>query len=226
VLEDACQAHGAYYKGRRAGSLGHAAAFSFYPGKNLGAYGDGGCVTTNDEALAQRIRQLRDHGRTGKYEHTLFGFNSRLDGIQAAVLNVKLAYLDNWNTRRSEIAARYNELLADIPELITPVEKAYSTGVYHLYVIRTSQRTLLQQALTEKEIAHGIHYPIPVHLQPAWQEKFPGRYPVGSMPMVEQYANEILSLPIHPDLTDSEVELVGRVVKESLSGLVGAYAKK
>jgi dTDP-4-amino-4,6-dideoxygalactose transaminase len=215
VLEDACQAHGARYRGRRTGSLGHAAAFSFYPGKNLGAYGDGGAVTTNDPELADRIKQLRDHGRLNKYEHSVFAYNSRLDGLQAAVLGVKLRHLDDWNARRRQIAARYTELLAGIPGLVTPVEADYAQSVYHLYVIRTDRRQVLQDALNAAGIGNGIHYPIPIHLQPAWVNTYGSAIGHGAFPLVEQYAGEILSLPMHPNLTDDEVEFVAQVVRQA-----------
>ena len=215
VLEDACQAHGARYKGRRAGSLGHIAAFSFYPGKNLGAYGDGGALTTNDAMLARRLRELCDHGRVGKYEHALFGYNSRLDALQAAVLGVKLRYLDAWNTRRREIAARYAERLAGVPDLTTPVEAPEVESVYHLYVVRTERRAAAQAALAANLIAHGIHYPIPVHRQPAWEAMFGPVSPTPALEHVERCASEILSLPMHPDLTDDEVDQVAEIVSTS-----------
>ena len=213
VLEDACQAHGARYNGRRTGGLGHAAAFSFYPGKNLGAYGDGGAVTTNDPYLARTLRLLRDHGRINKYEHAVFAYNSRLDGLQAAVLGVKLRHLDDWNARRRQIAARYATLLADVPGIVTPVEAEYAQSVFHLYVIRTEQRAEVQAALQAAGIGNGIHYPIPVHLQPAWHDPAFGK---GSFPLIERYADEILSLPMHPDLTDDEVVYVADVVRTAL----------
>lgn len=216
VLEDACQAHGAIYKGHRTGSLGHAAAFSFYPGKNLGAYGDGGAVTTNDEALAARIRRLADHGRTGKYEHSIFGYNSRLDAIQAAILGVKLRHLDSWNARRREIAARYTTLLAGTPGIVTPVEAGFARSVYHLYVIRTLQREAVQVALNTAGIGNGIHYPVPVHLQPAWTEKFGPTSDEKALGLIEQYAGQLMSLPMHPDMTDPEVELVAGLVGQAL----------
>jgi dTDP-4-amino-4,6-dideoxygalactose transaminase len=216
VLEDACQAHGARYKGRRAGSLGHVAAFSFYPGKNLGAYGDGGAITTDDANLDHQLRLLRDHGRISKYEHAFFAYNSRLDGIQAAVLNVKLQHLDAWNMRRRQLAAQYNQLLAGLPGLVIPTEATFAESVYHLYVIRTNQREALQEALTAHQIASGIHYPVPIHKQPAWLERFGALPPDPTLTLVEDYAAEILSLPMHPDLTDTEVELVAAVVKQNL----------
>jgi dTDP-4-amino-4,6-dideoxygalactose transaminase len=212
VLEDACQAHGARYKGRRAGGLGHLAAFSFYPGKNLGAYGDGGALTTNDAELAERVRLLRDHGRVGKYEHTAFGVNSRLDGLQAAVLGVKLRHLDRWNARRRAIAARYDERLAGLPGVTTPHEAAVAESVYHLYVIRTDRRAAVQAALNAEAIGNGIHYPIPVHRQSAWTARFGPVAPTPALALVERYASEILSLPMHPDLTDDEVDFVADVV--------------
>jgi dTDP-4-amino-4,6-dideoxygalactose transaminase len=222
VLEDACQAHGARYKNRRAGSLGHMAAFSFYPGKNLGAYGDGGAITTNDPELAQRARLWRDHGRINKYEHAIFAYNSRLDGLQAAVLGVKLRHLDGWNARRRQLAAKYNQLLAGLPGLVTPVEAPYAESVYHLYVIRTAHREAIQAALNAEGIGHGIHYPIPVHLQPAWASAFGPAVGPGAFPLIEKYATEILSLPMHPDLTGQEVEFVAATVRQAVLNAVEA----
>jgi dTDP-3-amino-3,4,6-trideoxy-alpha-D-glucose transaminase len=216
VLEDACQAHGARYRGRRAGSLGHLAAFSFYPGKNLGAYGDGGALTTADAALAGRVRLLRDHGRVDKYAHSVFGVNSRLDGIQAAVLGVKLRHLDRWNARRRAIAARYDARLAGLPGVTTPREASFAEGVHHLYVIRTDRRAAVQAALTAEAIGNGIHYPIPVHRQPAWEATFGPVAPTPALALVERYAGEILSLPMHPDLTDDEVDVVADVVSAAV----------
>lgn len=215
VLEDACQAHGARYKGQRAGSLGHIAAFSFYPGKNLGAYGDGGAITTNDASLAERVKTLRNHGGINKYQHEVWGYNSRLDGVQAAVLNVKLRYLDEWNARRREIAQLYAKLLANVPDVIVPAEAEWAEPVYHLYVIRTGQRSKLQATLSAEGIATGIHYPIPVHKQPSWIAKF-GQLQT-SQELVEKYADEILSLPMHPDMTDEEVHLVADVIAATVN---------
>jgi dTDP-4-amino-4,6-dideoxygalactose transaminase len=210
VVEDACQAHGARYRGKRAGSLGHAAAFSFYPGKNLGAYGDGGLVTTNDEEVADSLRMLRNYGQRQKYHHLLQGFNRRLDTLQAAVLRVKLPHLDGWNEARRRHAARYNELLEGAG-VGPPFDADYAESVYHLYVIRVEDRDGLLAHLKERGVSAGIHYPVPIHLQPAYQEL---GYPSGSFPVSEQSAHEILSLPMYAELTDSQVEHVARSVRE------------
>lgn len=204
VVEDACQAHGARYKGRRAGSLGDAAAFSFYPAKNLGAYGDGGAVTTSDETIAEKVRLLRNLGMRVKYHHELKGFNHRLDTLQAAVLKTKLPYLDGWNAGRRASAADYDELLANLPVVAPPVDPKYE-HVYHLYVVRVQNRDALQTYLKEAGIASGLHYPIPIHLQPAFADL---GYQAGDFPITEQYAKEILSLPMYPELTRDGVEAV------------------
>ncbi|RMH01045.1 MAG: DegT/DnrJ/EryC1/StrS family aminotransferase [Chloroflexi bacterium] len=204
VIEDACQAHGAFYKGKRAGSLGDAAAFSFYPAKNLGAYGDGGAVVTNDLDLADRIRLLRNVGQRVKYRHEIKGFNHRLDTLQAAVLCVKLPQLDAWNAARRRIAEQYNQLLAGLP-VITPLEPDWATSVYHLYVIRTNQRDEMQRYLREWGIATGLHYPTPVHLQPAFADL---GYKPGDFPVSERLSSEILSLPMYPELLPEAVEYV------------------
>ena len=213
VLEDAAQAHGARYHGRRVGSLGHAASFSFYPGKNLGAYGDAGGVVTNDGKIAERIKRLGDHGSARKYENVEPGFNSRLDVLQAAVLNVKLKYLDRWNARRREIAHRYNELFRDVEAIVTPAEAPWAEPVYHLYVIQVPDRDRVKQRLNEHGIGAAVHYPKPLHLQPAYAflglER--GRFPVS-----ERVAERVLSLPNYPEMTDEMVELVAEKVKEAL----------
>lgn len=207
VIEDAAQSHGARYCGRRAGSLGHAACFSFYPGKNLGAYGDGGMVVTNDDRIAGKLRLLRDHGREDKYHHIIEGYNSRLDALQAAVLRVKLRRLDQWNALRRERAACYSNLLCDmglgLPAVVGDVEH-----VFHLYVLRTSLRQQLQAELSRAGIETGIHYPVPLHLQPAYAKL---GYRQGDFPRAEAIAKEILSLPLYPELSDTDLE---RVVEE------------
>lgn len=200
VLEDAAQAHGARYKNRRIGGHGHAAAWSFYPGKNLGAFGDGGAVTTNDSELAERISILRNYGARVKYVHEVQGINSRLDPIQAAVLRVKLKYLDDWNARRVTLATRYQAALAD-SDLLLPTVPAWAEPVWHLYVVRTKQREFLQRRLYEAEIETLIHYPIPPHLQHAYQEL---DYKKGTLPKAEIMTEEVLSLPIGPHLSDEE----------------------
>jgi dTDP-4-amino-4,6-dideoxygalactose transaminase len=208
VVEDAAQAHGALYKRRRVGALGHIGIFSFYPTKNLGAYGDGGMVVTNDPALAERVRLLRQYGWEKQYTSTLRGVNSRLDELQAAILRVKLRHLDEWNARRREIAARYDELLAG-SGVVTPVEQPYAHHVYHLYVIRTPQRDALRACLREAGVGTSIHYPLPTHLQEAYRDLGLGP---GSLPLTEQAADEVLSLPMFPELTEEEQEVIGQAV--------------
>lgn len=201
VIEDACQAHGAQYKGRRIGSVGDAAAFSFYPSKNLGAYGDGGAIVTNDKYLADQVRLLRNLGQKIRYHHEIKGFNHRLDTLQAAILKIKLSRLDQQNTKRRLVAALYNELLAGTP-VVTPYTADWAEPVYHLYVIRTANRDALQQHLNAAGIASGLHYPIPIHLQPAYREL---GHQEGDFPIAEAYAKEILSLPMYPELKPEAV---------------------
>jgi dTDP-4-amino-4,6-dideoxygalactose transaminase len=213
VIEDACQAHGAEYfsmkhnRWMKAGSMGHAAAFSFYPGKNLGACGEAGAVTTHDEAVARKVRMLRDHGQAKKYYHDVEGYNGRMDAIQAGILNVKLAHLPQWNAQRRERADEYNRLLADNEAITLPGEPSCSNAVYHLYVIRTSDRDGMMNHLKSAGIGTGIHYPIPLHLQNAytWLKYAPGDFPVA-----ERVAAEIVSLPMFPQLT---AEQQSRVVE-------------
>lgn len=212
VIEDTAQAHGALYKGRRVGQFGHASTFSFYPGKNLGAYGEGGAVLTNDERVARRLRLLRDHGSERKYHHEIIGYNCRLEGIQGAVLSIKLAYLDRWNELRHEHAARYNALLS-ASGLILPQEMSYARHVYHLYVVQSEDRDALQNALNDAGIQTGIHYPVPIHLQPAYA--FLG-YSRGSFPEAEQQAARVLSLPMFAELTGEQINRVAEVVLDSL----------
>ena len=213
VIEDACQAHGARYKGRRAGSLGHAAAFSFYPGKNLGAYGDGGVVVTNDADIAKRLEMLRNYGQKEKYHHLSQGFNRRLDTLQAAVLRVKLKYLEKWNAARRWQAELYHRLLAGT-ELVLPSEAAGAQSVWHLYVIRTEHRDALKEHLLSRGIAAGIHYPVPIHLQPAYQNL---GYKRGDFPVTEQYAQRILSLPMYAELTPELIDCVAKSILTFLS---------
>jgi dTDP-4-amino-4,6-dideoxygalactose transaminase len=210
VIEDACQAHGARYKGRRVGSIGHAAAFSFYPAKNLGAYGDGGLAVTHDEQVAKTLRMLRDYGQSKKYHHIVRGYNHRLDTLQAAVLRVKLPYLDSWNAARLQHAKLYNKLFVDSPA-VTPIEAGYAESVYHLYVIRINNRDELQAHLKAKGIATGIHYPVPIHLQPAYQDL---GYQPGDFPVSERYAKQILSLPMYAELTSRSIEHVTQAIKD------------
>jgi len=209
VIEDACQAHGAEYKGKKAGNLGDAAAFSFYFSKNLGAYGEGGFITTNDDELAKRIRMIRDHGSGERYHHDLIGFNGRLDEIQAVALRAKLPHLAEWCEKRRENARLYSELLKDTP-VITPVELPDNTAVYHLYVINAPKRDELQAWLKEKGVFTGIHYPIPIHQQKATE--FLG-YQTGDFPVTEKVTKQILSLPMFAELTAQEIEFVADSIK-------------
>ncbi|MCK4605972.1 MAG: DegT/DnrJ/EryC1/StrS family aminotransferase [candidate division Zixibacteria bacterium] len=210
VLEDAAQAHGAVYRGRRVGSIGRMAAFSFYPGKNLGAYGEAGAITTDDARLDSVVRMLRDHGSKSKYRHELLGYNARLDGIQAAVLNVKLKHLDRWNSERRRVAALYNELLSGLSVTLPRSEDEYEQ-VFHLYVIETERRDELQKYLAACEIPTLIHYPIPVHLQNAFAYL---DHREGDFPITEKLAGEVLSLPIYPEMTDDQVGHVAGKIRE------------
>jgi len=210
VIEDVCQAHGAEYKGKKAGSIGDAGCFSFYPSKNLGAFGDGGMVVSNGNKIAQKIKMLRDHGQIKKYEHLLEGYNSRLDEIQAAILRVKLKRLDEWNKLRQKNVSIYNDLLEDVDEVVMPSEAEYAKHVYHLYVIRTHRRDELQDWLKSKGVGTGLHYPIPVHLQKAYE--YLG-YKEGDFPVTEDCAKQILSLPMFPELTQKEIEKVVTEIK-------------
>ena len=207
VVEDAAQAHGAEYKGRRAGSLGDLGCFSFYPGKNLGAYGEGGAVVTSNPEFASKIRMLRDWGQKTKYHHVLKGFNYRLEGIQGAILRVKLKYLEQWTECRRNHAALYDRLLAGAA--ITPEARSDSRHVYHVYAIRSSDRAKLQNELTSTGIQTGIHYPIPVHLMEAYQDLGHGE---GSFPEAEKAAREVLSLPMYPELRDEQIREVASAV--------------
>ncbi|MEK7560344.1 MAG: DegT/DnrJ/EryC1/StrS family aminotransferase [Patescibacteria group bacterium] len=216
ILEDACQAHGALQNGKRAGSFGDAAAFSFYPGKNLGAYGEGGAVVTSDEALASRIRRLRDHGSPEKYVHAEIGYNMRLEGLAGAVLGVKLAYLDEWNTGRRNNANRYHEMLSGIAGLALPAAVEGNEHVWHLFTILTEQRDELQKFLKERGIATGIHYPIPIHLQKAYVGL---GHAHGSFPATERMARETLSLPMYPELTQEQIRYVATAIKEFFHAL-------
>lgn len=213
VIEDACQAHGARYKGHRAGSIGDAAAFSFYPSKNLGAYGDGGMVVTDDAAIAQRVRMLRNYGRTDKYRHDSMGYNRRLDTLQAAILKVKLRHLDEWIAARQAHAQQYSRLLAQ-NGVVTPVVAINRDHTYHLYVIRCPDRDGLRAHLHEQGIATGIHYPVPIHLQKAYESL---GYRVGAFPTTEQYATEILSLPMYPELRPEQISHVTEQITSFLA---------
>src|SRR5439155_9451192 len=200
LIEDAAQAHGAEYFGQRAGSIGRVGCFSFYPTKNLGAFGEGGAITTDNDAIAERVRVLRDHAQSTKYRHEEVGFNYRMDGLQAALLSVKLRYLDRWNSARRELATRYQEILADT-SLTLPKEADSRRHVWHLYVVRHPQRDRLREALAEAEIETGLHYPIPIHLQPAYCHL---RHHTGNFPVTEGAARDCLSLPLYPELTEEE----------------------
>lgn len=206
VIEDACQAHGAEYRGKRVGSLADAACFSFYPSKNMTVMGDGGMVTTNNAELALKIRMLADHGRTEKYVHQLLGLNFRMSEIHAAVGTEQLSHVAEWNQSRREIAAKYTRLLQG-SEVATPVEKEWARHVYHMYVIRVKQRDKLVADLKAEGIQTGIHYPVPLHRQPCLKSEV-------QLPVTEQYADEVLSLPMHPQLTDAELEYVASAVKK------------
>ncbi|HEX9919728.1 MAG TPA: DegT/DnrJ/EryC1/StrS family aminotransferase [Pyrinomonadaceae bacterium] len=214
VIEDAAQAHGSLYKGRRVGALGRANCFSFYPGKNLGAYGEGGAVVTNDAEVARRVRLLRDHGSEHKYRHDIIGYNFRLEGIQGAVLNVKLKHLDGWNDLRRAHAERYRELLSGAggegAALTLPQEMPYARHIYHLYVVQAEERDALQKHLTASGVQTGIHYPVPVHLQPAYASL---GHRAGDFPVAERQAARVLSLPMFPELTAEQIERVAEAVR-------------
>lgn len=209
VIEDAAQAHGAEYKGRRAGSMGDIACFSFYPGKNLGAYGEGGLSVTNDPTYARTMRMLRDWGAEKKYHHILKGFNYRMEGIQGAILRVKLRHLDHWTEARRAVAARYTALLAG-SGIMTQREMPYAKHVYHIYAVRAPRRQAWQEELQAQGIQTGIHYPIPVHLMPAYADL---GHKAGDFPHSERAANEVLSLPIYPEMTEQQIDRVGAAVR-------------
>ena len=215
IIEDTAQAHGAEYKGIKVGSIGDVGCFSFYPGKNLGAYGDAGMVVTNNEEITEKIKLLRNHGRiTKKYEHEIEGFSSRLDNLQAAILRVKLKYLNKWNDMRRKNAKKYNELLSNIDGIITPYEADYATKhVYHLYVIRTENRDKLREELKSKDVATGIHYPTPLHLQPAYN--YLG-YRERDFPVTEKASQEILSLPMFAELKNEEISKISELIKDAV----------
>lgn len=214
VVEDASQAHGAEYKGRKVGTLGHAGCFSFYPGKNLGAIGEAGAIITGDATLAERLRILRDHGQVRKYHHTAVGWNARMDGVQGAVLSVKLRHLAHWNTQRRAHARRYQQLLADVPQVVLPIEAGYARHVFHLFAIRVAHRAEVLARLARRGVTCGIHYPVPVHLQPAY--RFLGHSP-GSFPVAERCAEEFLSLPMFPELSEEQIEHVAQSLRQVLT---------
>jgi dTDP-4-amino-4,6-dideoxygalactose transaminase len=232
LVEDACQAHGAQYFSRKenrwrtAGSMGIAAAFSFYPGKNLGACGEAGAATTNDETIARKMRMLRDHGQAKKYYHDMEGYNGRLDAMQAGLLHVKLKHLSTWNESRQERARKYNELLgAPNANVVAPYEPSWSKAIYHLYVIQVENREAVQAALAKENIGTGIHYPIPLHLQKAYANQ---GYRAGDFPVTERAAERILSLPMFPTLSEADqlrvVETLVRVVRECMPQRAAAAA--
>jgi len=214
VIEDAAQAHGAEYKGRKAGSPGNAGCFSFYPGKNLGAFGEAGAVVTNDDKLQEKIRILRDHGQVRKYYHSMVGWNGRMDAIQAAILRIKLRHLDQANHQRRVHASQYNRLFQGLEEVKSPFEAAYGRHVYHIYSIRVRERNEIMRLLQEKGIGCGIHYPVPIHLQEAYRGLGHGK---GAFPVAEQTCAEFISLPMFPELTEAQVNLVVDSVRESLT---------
>ncbi len=217
VLEDAAQAHGALYYSRKAkqwkkaGSMGLAAGFSFYPGKNLGACGEGGAVTTNNEKIAQKVRMLRDHGQAKKYYHDFEGYNGRLDAIQTGILRVKLRHLSECNNQRRQHAATYNELLCGIEPVILPWEPSWVKSVYHLYVVRVPQRGELQAYLDKQGVATGLHYPVPLHLQKAYHSR---GFKEGDFPVTEKVSAEIISLPMFPQLTEKQIFYIANSIKD------------
>jgi dTDP-4-amino-4,6-dideoxygalactose transaminase len=214
VIEDAAQAHGAEYKGQKAGSIGHLGCFSFYPGKNLGAYGEAGAVVTNSDELADRVRMFRDHGQPKKYYHDMVGFNARMDGFQGAVLNVKLKYIDRWNEARRRNAAFYGEQLKNgVNGMALPREADYAKHIYHIYAVRVKNRDALMDALSKKEVATGIHYPVPLHLTGAYE---PLGYKRGDFPVAEKCAGEFVSLPMFPELTEEQIRYTCDAIKSSV----------
>ncbi len=214
VIEDACQSHGAKYKGRTSGTFGLMGTFSFFPGKNLGAYGDGGAITTNDQKTYEELLGLRNYGSTKKYYHPKFGVNSRLDGIQAAILNVKLKYIEEWNDKRNRAAERYIKNLEGHPSITLPVRAKNSTHVFHLFVIQLEgNRDQIMAEMAKKEIYCGIHYPIPIHMQKAYS--YLG-HKEGDFPVTEALAKKILSLPIYPEITDEQIDFVCKTLMEIL----------
>ena len=213
VIEDAAQAHGGEYRGKRVGALGDAACFSFYPGKNLGAYGDAGMVVTDDAEIASRLRLLRDHGRRDKYEHLEVGFNGRLDTIQAAVVRVKLRYLDAWNANRRTLAGLYREHLKDMHLTLPPQDSDGVASANHLFVVRTDQREQIQNTLKTTGIATGVHYPISLHMQPAYHHL---GYQEGAFPESERASDEVLSLPLYPELAKEMVAVVANALDSAM----------
>jgi dTDP-4-amino-4,6-dideoxygalactose transaminase len=215
VIEDACQAHGAEYHGHRVGSMGDLGCFSFYPGKNLGACGEGGMVVTSNTKYAETIRMYRDWGQAKKYHHVLRGYNYRMDGIQGAILRVKLRHLDSWTEKRRSRAAEYDKFLKDA-DVVRPREMPYARHVYHIYAVRTTERSDLQRTLQAYGVQTGIHYPVPVHMQEAYRDL---GYVAGDFPRSEQAANEVLSLPMFPELSNIQVEFVSAAVQHDVHAI-------
>lgn len=213
VIEDACQAHGAEYRGKKAGTIGDVGCFSFYPGKNLGAYGDAGALITNNPEVFEKTRKLRDHGQSKKYYHDVIGWNSRMDGLQGAVLSIKLKYLNGWNESRRNNAMLYNALLSETVNAITPVEKEYARHVFHIYALRIKNRDALINKLSAKNIFAGIHYPIPVHRQAAYHD-LPKTN--GALPKAEKCANEFISLPMFPELSNEQIVYVAQTISDNI----------
>lgn len=211
VVEDACQAHGAIHAGRKCGSFGRLGCFSFYPGKNLGAYGDGGAITTSDEQLYRKLKMLRNYGSAKKYYHEAIGYNSRLDSLQAAILKVKLKYLDQWSQKRFENAEIYNQKLQGVGDIITPQITDPGAHVFHLYVIRTKRRDELKSYLNKSAVQCGIHYPVPIYSLGAYAQL--NLDPI-DFPVTEEFSKQILSLPMHPELTEQQIERVVKTIKE------------
>ena len=215
IIEDACQAHGATYHGRRIGSMGNLTCFSFYPSKNLGALGDAGAVVTNNPEAVEQIRMLRDHGQRGRYLHEVEGLNARMDSIQAAVLLVKLRYLEEWNKARQRHARLYGQLLRDIEEVITPEVMGHTTHVYYLYTIRAKERDRLREFLLRRDVMTGVYYALPLHLQPAYRHL---GYKEGDFPVAEACAKEALSLPMYPELAEDQVAYIAEGIREFYRG--------
>lgn len=215
IIEDACQAHGALYKGKKVGSIGDAGCFSFYPGKNLGCYGDGGMLVTNNEEIYKKTRMLRDHGRNAKYTHIMHGYNFRLAALQAAILKVKLKYLDGWNNKRRKNAEFYNNKLSDVNTVIKPVEKDYARHIYHLYVIRVKNRDKLKSFLKENDVDSGVHYPIPLHKQPVYADM---KLCDKKLPVSEVCSEGVISLPMYAELAEPQIEKICDLVKKFQKG--------
>jgi dTDP-4-amino-4,6-dideoxygalactose transaminase len=211
VIEDACQAHGSSYKRRKVGSIGRVGCFSFYPSKNITVCGDGGLITTDDKQVLEKIRMLRDYGRTDKYIHTTLGYNARLNEINAAIGRIQLKHLDEWNKKRRKNAQTYNDLLRN-EHVVIPVEKDWAYHVYHMYPIRSRKRDKLRIWLEKKGVQTGVHYPVPIHLQPLYKQMF--GYMEGMYPVSERVAKEILSLPVHPSMTENDVNYVVQQIRE------------